>query len=67
MDRLAGGPAAIAAAREGLAELDAGELVEAHRVGQAILREVQAFLLAVTAEGRGRRRTSRPPRRRWML
>ncbi|TSD54293.1 HNH endonuclease signature motif containing protein [Aeromicrobium piscarium] len=51
VDRLAGGPAAIAAAREGLAGLDAGELVEAHRVGQAILREVQAFLLAVTAEG----------------
>ena len=51
VDRLAGGPAAIAAAREGLAELDAAELVEAHRVGQEILREVQAFLLAVTAEG----------------
>ncbi|OUZ11309.1 hypothetical protein BHE97_05600 [Aeromicrobium sp. PE09-221] len=51
VDRLAGGPAAIAAARAQLVELDAAELVEAHRVGQSILREVQAFLLAVTAEG----------------
>lgn len=51
VDRLAGGPAAIAAARAELAELDAAELVGAHRVGQAILREVQVFLLAVTAEG----------------
>ena len=51
VDRLAGGPAAIAAARAQLAGLDAAGLVDAHRVGQSILRETQAFLLAVTTEG----------------